>query len=538
MLPSQAHREPIIESEPLIDTIQQHFAPAAAPSDEQLAIAARVDEMIRSFFAAHYAHSDISFEQLNRLFSDSRIPDAPRDVSEYLDYFAGHIVAHSTHTSSPSFIGHMTSALPDFMQQLARLVTALNQNVVKVETAKAVTPYERQTIGMLHRLIYDRPDSFYAEHLQQSESTLGTITSGGTVGNITALWIARNTLLGPRPGFAGVEQEGLYAALRHYGYDGAVVIGSSLMHYSFKKAADLLGIGLRGLVTVPVDQQHRIDLAALRRTIAACRARNQLIIALVGVGGTTDVGSIDPLDQLADIAQEHGLLFHVDAAWGGPLLFSRRHRHKLAGIERADSVIIDGHKQLYLPMGIGMVLLRGPHQAQAIEKQAPYIVRARSADLGRRTLEGSRPAMSIFLHAALSILGRDGYEALVDEGVRKTGYMARALAARPEFELLMEPQSNILLYRYLPARWRTQIAAQQLDQAGQQAINRFNERLQQTQLQDGESFISRTTIETTRYGRAVPIVALRAVISNPLTMEQHIDAVLDRQALLGAQLSD
>src|SRR6185369_8154167 len=122
----------------------------------------------------------------------------------------------------------------------------------------------------------------------------------------------------------------------------------------FQKVAGILGIGTRNLKMVPVDGRGRIELSALRETIAECRENRKCIIALVGVAGSTDCGSIDPLLQMAEIASSEGIHFHVDAAWGGPLLFSETNRRKLSGIEAADSVTIDGHKQLYLPMGVGL----------------------------------------------------------------------------------------------------------------------------------------------------------------------------------------
>lgn len=499
---------------------------------------ARIAAMSEDFLRGVGVSSDIELKSLLEEFRESRIPASPSRAAQYLDYLAERVVAHSTRTSSPRFIGHMTSALPYFIRPLAKLMTTLNQNVVKLETAKALSFYERQSIAMMHRLLFGFDDQFYDRHIQSSESTLGMIVSGGTLANITALWCARNAAFGPRAGFAGIEAEGLPAALKHYGYEGAVVIGSSLMHFSFEKAAGLLGIGTRSLIKVPVNHVGRMDLAALRRVIAECRARKQYVLALVGVAGTTDCGAIDPLRELAAVARETGAHFHVDAAWGGPILFSRRHRHKLAGIEEADSVTIDGHKQLYLPMGIGMLMLRDPQLARGIEKQAHYVLRANSRDLGKRTLEGSRPGMALFLHAALHLIGAGGYEFLIDEGIRKAQHMAALIDARPEFELLLEPEMNILAYRYLPEEWRAKARSGRLTETDNQQLNRFNERLQKAQRRAGHSFVSRTTLEATRYGRAVPVVALRAVLANPLTAEADIEAVLSEQLLIAAELGE
>jgi glutamate decarboxylase len=413
----------------------------------------------------------------------------------------------------------------------------MNQNVVKMETAKALSPYERQALTMIHRLIYNFSNDFYEQHIQKAESTLGIMTTGGTLANITAMWCARNSSLGAKDDFTGVEHAGLPAALDFYGYKEAVIIGSTLMHYSFEKTAGLLGIGDRNLIRIPTDCNHRIDLQALRQAVAECRTRNKHIIAIVGIAGTTNSGSVDPLSEMAEIAREANTHFHVDAAWGGPVLFSEQHRHKLAGIELADSVTIDGHKQLYLPMGIGMLLLRNLHLAKEIEKYAPYTVRKDSIDLGKRSLEGSRPGTAIFLHSALNTIGQKGYEFLIDEGIRKAHYMANLIKVLPEFELLIEPEINIVLYRYIPEYWRQKTVNKQLSESDNQFINQFNKHLQEAQRQAGRTFVSRTTLETSSYESKIPIIALRAVIANPLTTESDIDAVLNDQKKIAEKLS-
>jgi len=279
-----------------------------------------------------------------------------------------------------------------------------------------------------------------------------------------------------------------------------------------------------------------MDVDALRRTVAECRARRLLIIAIIGIAGTTDVGSIDPLAEIAKLAQEEGIHFHVDAAWGGPLLFSRRYKHLLSGIEQADSVTIDGHKQLYLPLGVGILVFRNPFLAQAIQKQARYIVRATSIDLGKRALEGSRPANALLLHAALHLVGPQGYEFLIDEGIRKTRYFAGLLRTDPAFELLGEPEINILNYRYVPVPLRERVSTGNLSEDDLNFLDQFNEALQKTQRQAGRTFVSRTRVETARYGAQRPLVALRAVLANPMTTKADLHAVLADQVDIARQI--
>lgn len=521
--------------------IEEQVMQLFALSSHMTSIEEHIDEITNEFSQAFLTtidtNTDIDLDYLLNNFSESQIPVRPTNFESYLKHLGNNVVAHSIHTSSPRFIGHMTSALPCFVRPLAKLITAMNQNAVKIETAKALSFCEREALAMLHRLIYNFSDSFYAQHIQNNLSTLGILVSGGTVANITAVWCARNNALGPKDEFLGVEKEGLGAALDFYGYKGAVIIGSELMHFSFDKAADLMGIGTHRLMRIPTDCNNRVNIQALRQAVVECHAQNLLIIGIVGVAGTTDSGGVDSLAEIAEIAQEANVHFHVDAAWGGPLIFSEQHAHKLAGIERADSVTIDGHKQLYLPMGIGMVFFRDPYMAKAIEKQASYTMRKGSFDLGKRALEGSRPGMALFLHAGLNLIGLKGYEFLIDEGIRKTQYMADRICTMPEFELLAEPDTNLLLYRYIPEPLRELVVKKKLTETDNQLIDEFNERLQKTQRQIGRTFISRTTKTTTSFGKEIPMIALRAVIANPLTTEEDIDAVLNDQIQIAAKIS-
>lgn len=519
------------------EKIRRLFSPGADAAARDEALEARVARMVSAYLRDESTTSAGGVEGHVDGFMDTGLADGPRDPHEYLDYLDEQVVPHTIRVSSPKFIGHMTSALPYFLRPLSRLMTALNQNVVKTETSKVLTFYERQALARLHRVIYGLPQAFYDEHVQDHAGTLGIITSGGTIANVTALACARNRRLGPDGVFRGVDAVGLPAALAHYGLTGATVIGSAQMHYSFEKGMGLMGLGTDDLVRVPTHGDGRVDLALMRAAAERARAEGRAVLALVGVAGSTDSGCVDDLNAIADLAEEFGAHYHVDAAWGGPTVFSRRNRGLLAGIERADTVTFDGHKQLYLPMGIGMVFLRDPTLAREIEKHAAYTARAGSLDLGQRSLEGSRPAMSLLLHATLELIGHDGYGWLMDEGIAKARHLAESVRARPEFQLLCEPHLNVVLYRYVPRAWRDDVAAGTLSPEGVSHVDEFNRTLQRVQLERGKTFISRTTTAATIYGADVPVVALRAVLANPLTTTADIDLVLDDQAALGEELA-
>ena len=354
--------------------------------------------------------------------------------------------------------------------------------------------------------------------------------------NITSLWCALNNAFGANNEWEGIAKEGLHAALNRFGYKGVVILGSTFMHYSFEKAAEILGIGIKNLVRIPVDRHNAIDLRSLKDSIAESKRRKLCIIALVGIAGSTSTGSIDPLMDMAEISAENKIHFHVDAAWGGPLLFSNEYKHKLNGIEYADTVTIDGHKQMYLPIGTGMVFFRNPSTAKGIKKNAQYIIRDNSYDLGKFSLEGSRPGNVLYLHAALNIIGGEGYNFLINESIRKTQYMERSIQLRDEFELLSPSQINILVYRYIPKEYRSMLANGMLTEYENNIINKYNECIQKFQRQSGKSFVSRTTINIFKSNNTFSSIALRAVIANPLTSENDIDEVLNEQVLIAQRI--
>lgn len=462
---------------------------------------------------------------------------SPADLLDYFEQLERTVIRNSADLASPLCMGHMTGIYPRFMALIGELILSLNQNLVKREASPALTQIELETLAALHRLVYRQTAGFYLRHVQDHDSTLGLITSGGTLSNLTALWIARNLSFMPRHDFPGIEAAGMARALEHYGYESAVIVGSKLMHYSIEKAAALLGLGTQNVVLLPVDREDRLETSALRDCVSDCAAHRRRIIAVLGIAGTTECGSIDPLDAIAEIARDGNIFFHVDAAWGGPLLFSDKHRRLLSGIEQADSVVLDGHKQMYLPLAVSALLLRDPSAARVIEKRSHYMLQEGSGDLGRRSMEGSRNGNSLFFHAALRLIGEQGYGFLMEENLRKSQIMAGLVRMRPEFELLTEPQTNILLYRALPRAFRAP-RIHPLSEKENAVINAFNERLQKKQSQANRTFVTRTTIALGNASPATPLVALRAVITNPLLEKHHMQTVLEDQVSLMAELEN
>jgi glutamate decarboxylase len=523
-------------AEATLESLHRIFTVPEAPDSTLGRIEKEISENLAGFLGNHIAAKEQALNEIEKDFACSVIPETPSFVSEHTHHILNKVVAQSVHTSSPSFIGHMTSALPYFILPLSKLMVGLNQNLVKIETSKAFTPLERQVLGMMHRLVYQDNEPFYQQWMHSANHSLGAFCSGGTVANLTAFWVARNNLLKADGDFKGVAREGLFKALKHYQYDGLAILVSDRGHYSLKKSADILGIGQDSVISIPTDEFNRINCQKLREKCLELAQQNIRVLSIVGVAGTTETGNIDPLNQVADIAEEFGIYFHVDAAWGGATLLSNKYRPLLKGIERADSVTIDAHKQMYVPMGAGLVVFKNPASVANIEHHAEYILRKGSKDLGSHTLEGSRPGMAMLVYASLHIISRPGYEMLINQGIEKAQYFAKLIEQQADFELVTQPELCLLTYRYNPQTVQTLLANSSLEQQDEvnDLLDKLTKFIQKRQRENGKSFVSRTRIEVQRYQGRKTIV-FRVVLANPLTSNDILRNVLLEQIELAQE---
>ncbi len=521
-------------------SLHRIFTSAEAPDSTLGLIEQEMSQNLVGFLNNHIVANKNALIDIEQDFVSAHIPEQPAFVSDHMHHLLDKLVSQSVHTSSPSFIGHMTSALPSFILPLSKLMIGLNQNLVKVETSKAFTPLERQVLGMMHNLVYQQRDDFYQRKMHSAQHSLGAFCSGGTVANITALWVARNNLLKADGHFKGVARSGLFAALQHYGYQGLAILVSERGHYSLKKSADILGIGQDSVIAIPTDENNKIDCEKLAAKCLELAGKNIKVLAIVGVAGTTETGNIDPLNKMANIAVKHDIHFHVDAAWGGATLLSNKYRPLLAGIERADSVTIDAHKQMYVPMGAGLVIFKDPSSVSSIEHHAEYILRKGSKDLGSHTLEGSRPGMAMLVYASLHIISRPGYEMLINQAIEKAEYFAELINQHDDFELITKPELCLLTYRYAPKAVQKLLARNSAnnDIDAQKKLNlligKLTKFIQKRQREDGRSFVSRTRIEVGHYN-GEKVIVFRVVLANPLTTKKILQAVLVEQCQLAQE---
>ena len=518
------------------EALHRIFTLAEKPHSTLGRIEKEISQNLIGFLNNHIVANKNALTDIEQDFVCPRIPEQPEFVSDHMHHLLDKLVSQSVHTASPTFIGHMTSALPAFILPLSKLMVGLNQNLVKVETSKAFTPLERQVVGMMHNLVYQKDERFYQDWMHSAEHSLGAFCSGGTVANITALWVARNNLFKANGNFQGISRTGLFSALQHYGYQGLVILVSERGHYSLRKSADILGIGQDSVIAIETDENNKINCQKLQLKCEELQKQNIKVLAIVGIAGTTETGNVDPLDKMADIAKQYDCYFHVDAAWGGATLLSNKHRHILAGIDRADSVTIDAHKQMYVPMGVGMVLFKDPSLVSDIAHHAEYILRKGSKDLGSHTLEGSRSGVAMLVYSSLHIISRPGYEMLINQAIEKAEYFASIIHLHDDFELITKPELCLLTYRYAPKLIQDLLL--QVDDKQQSKINtilgELTQFIQKRQRENGHSFVSRTRIQVARYN-GEKVIVFRVVLANPLTSRANLRDILAEQSLFAQE---
>ncbi|MFN2370763.1 MAG: aspartate aminotransferase family protein, partial [Candidatus Krumholzibacteriia bacterium] len=373
------------------------------------------------------------------------------------------------------------------------------------------------------------------------ENSFGTFTAGGSLANITGLKLAINRALGRN--LSQVDH------LEPPGPDMArlTFYVSGQGHYSFDKAVDLLGIGRSQLRKLPQDELYRIDLAALEAALREDKAAGLKPCCIIGIAGTTNTGSIDKLDRLAELARRHDCWFHVDAAYGGAVVLSEMYGTMLRGIELADSITVDPHKWFYMPFAAGGILVRDGdflrksflvHPEYYMEKALAEGTPVHDDGHGRRVLpdhrgfhrgdkvnffqygiQGSRRLSALKVWLAFRIVGRRQYAAWVEKDIELARIMAARMRRHPDFRILGPNTLGVCNFRWEP---RDPAGALRWDDETNDELNR---ELQARVEREGDAWFSFTVLG----GR----VALRVNVENR-TMEQsdieRLVQVIDRTA--------
>ncbi|MDZ7716443.1 MAG: aminotransferase class I/II-fold pyridoxal phosphate-dependent enzyme [Balneolaceae bacterium] len=396
------------------------------------------------------------------------------------------VLADSIHLHHPNFMGHQVSpVLPE--TALSELLSAIMNNGVGVyEMGSPTVAMERVVIKQL------------AKQLGFDKEADGFLTSGGTLGNLTALLAARQIMTE-----TDVWEQG--TGKKQYAF-----MVSEQAHYCIDRAVRIMGWGNDGIVEVPVDDQFKMDPSQLEQKFQEAKDRGIQILGVVGSACSTATGAFDPLDEIAAFCQKKKLWFHVDAAHGGGAAYSSKYKHLLKGIEQADSVIVDFHKMLMAPALVtGVLFKKGDHSYQTFAQRAKYLWDQEDKEwynLGKRTFECTKDMMALKVYLVLQEYGTELWEEIVNRLFGLGTSFAKLISERDGFELATNPQCNIVCFRHIPKDDRD--------------LNIHNRRLRETLINEGKFFIVQTELNGKVY--------LRTTLMNVKSAREHLSALLNR----------
>ncbi|HEY2934678.1 MAG TPA: aminotransferase class I/II-fold pyridoxal phosphate-dependent enzyme [Acidobacteriota bacterium] len=346
-------------------------------------------------------------------------PKQGRDFFQLMEVISEQIIPPAYSAAGGGYLAYIPGG-GVFPAAVANLIADVTNRYVGVWTpAPAAVQVEVDVIDWFRQMI------------GYPESARGTLTSGGSIANLTAVICGR-------------------AALGEYFQDG-VVYTSSQVHHSAERAARQAGFPASSVVELPVDSRFRIDMTALERRIAQDRKQGKRPALIIASAGTTNTGAVDSLADLAELARREEIWLHVDGAYGGFFMLTERGRRALAGIEASDSVTLDPHKGLFLPYGTGSIVVRdGQRLKQAMEVEADYLqdlsFDERRINLHEYSLELSRDFRGLRVWLPLVMFGREAYRATLDEKLDMTAWLYERLRGLKELTFLEEPQLSILAF--------------------------------------------------------------------------------------------
>ncbi|WP_029685466.1 pyridoxal phosphate-dependent decarboxylase family protein [Tatumella saanichensis] len=353
-------------------------------------------------------------------------------IGRAVEYF----LKDSLSVHHPQCVAHLHCPSLVISQAAEVLINATNQSMDSWDQSPSATMMEIRLIEWL------RTQAGFPA------GDAGVFTSGGTQSNLMGLMLARDAFFA-RDGHS-VQQQGLTGDLSK-----VKVFCSEHAHFSVQKNMALMGLGYRSVTLVKTDAVNRMDINDFKLKLEQAQANGEKVMAIVATAGTTDAGAIDPLSEIADLAAQHNIWVHVDAAWGGALLLSQKYRHYLNGLEKVDSVTLDFHKQFFQTISCGAFILKDARHYELMRYQAAYLNSDFDEEQGvpnlvSKSLQTTRRFDALKLWMGLEALGQDKYAEIIDNGITLAQQVGDYVSGQSDLQLVMQPQLASVLFRYTP----------------------------------------------------------------------------------------
>jgi aromatic-L-amino-acid decarboxylase len=415
---------------------------------------------------------------------DAALPTKGIDFDDLLKVFRETIIPFSRQNAHPRMFGYVQSPGTPLAAFADLLASTLNANLTVWRSAPAPVEMERLTIDWIRQIL-----GFNSE-------AGGLFVSGGSMANLAAIAAARQA------------KDDLSGRLRMY--------ASNETHFSVAKAAALLGIGRENMRLVAIDERFKVRVNDLVAKITADLKAGYVPLCVVANAGTVNTGAVDPLAEIREVADRFQLWMHVDGSYGALAILAESARKLFAGIERADSVALDPHKWLYLPVDVGCVIYREPQIARAAFAHEAQYTRIISEEADEAFAfwdygpELSRRFRALKVWMLLKGVGLDSLGEAIESNLACARYLESMVRASDDFEMAAPVELSIFCFRHVPAQLRSE---------SPETIDAFNERLLIALQRDGSSYLSNATLGA-RF-------ALRGCVLNYRTTLRDMDILLD-----------
>lgn len=413
-------------------------------------------------------------------------------VDQYLNY--------SVRTGSKQFFNQLYAGfnIPAFIGELCTILS--NTSMYTYEVAPVATVIETEMIKLMN--------DYVGYHNGE-----GTFLSGGSNANMIAMFSARNQLL---------------PEVRTEGYDNKsklTVLINEQAHYSFETAANLLGLGANNVIKVKSDAEGRLIPEALESEILASKARGERPFFVAATCATTLLGAYDPLDQMSEICQRHGLWLHADGSFGGSLILSDKHRNLMKGIEKTDSFSWNPHKLMNVPLVCSTLLVkkRGTLERNITDVNTDYLFHDidQIEDLGKKSIQCGRRVDAVKLWFAWQYFGLRGYQQRLDNLIDMARYAEQRVLQLNSLQLVSPRQSFAVCFRYVPYSDEINNTEQQIDQ--------LNFLIRESLRKNGQSLVN--------FGYLNNRLVIRLVVSNGELEKKDIDCFFESLVTVGKHLS-
>ncbi|KAF5919054.1 glutamate decarboxylase 1-like [Diceros bicornis minor] len=413
-------------------------------------------------------------------------------------------------TGHPRFLNQLSSGLDVIGLAGEWLTATANTNMFTYEIAPVFTVMETILLKKMYEII----------GWGETEGD-GIFSPGGSISNLYGILIARYKQ------YPEIKRKGMTEL------PCIVLFVSEQGHYSVKKAAAILGIGTDNVIEVKCDERGKMIPAELEKNILQVKRKGQTPFCVTATAGSTVLGAFDPLQDIADICERHGLWMHVDAAWGGGLLLSRNYSHKLSGIERANSVTWNPHKLMGVPLQCSAILIREKGLLEACNQmQARYLFQPDKPynvdfDTGDKTVQCGRHVDIFKLWLMWKAKGTSGFEAQINRYMELAKYFYKVLKKKDNFKLVFdaEPEFTNVCFWYLPPRLKHIPKGFERDQE----LQKIAPKIKAQMIEEGTAMISYQPC-----GDKVNF--FRMVFSNPATRQTDVDYLIDEIERLGKDL--